>query len=305
MELRQLEYFLAVAGERSFTLAAKRLHVVQSAVSAGIRALERDLGAPLFERSAQRVELTEIGAALLPRARATLDAAQAARDVVEEHAGGVRGTVRLGMLPGVDLVDFPALAADFRRRYPRVDLALRVAGSGSAGIEAALVSGELDVAVLGVSGAGSGPHGALSTRELARLPQVLLVHRAHPLADAGSVQVAQLRDESFVDFPLGYATRTVADRVFAAAGIERQIAVEVGDIGVAPAYVGAGLGVAIIPAFAAPADERVRVLRIDGDDLTWSLHVATSRTRTLSAAASAVLALVGSYVLDRPGVVIP
>ncbi|MFD0788599.1 LysR family transcriptional regulator, partial [Micromonospora azadirachtae] len=80
MELRHLEYFVAVAAERSFTRAANRLHVVQSAVSAAISSLERELGSTLFERSAQRVDLTEAGEALLPQARATLDAAQAARD---------------------------------------------------------------------------------------------------------------------------------------------------------------------------------------------------------------------------------
>ena len=80
MELRQLEYFVAVAGERSFTRAAQRLHVVQSAVSAAITTLERDLQVVLLERNARRVQLTEAGEALLPEAQAVLDAALAARD---------------------------------------------------------------------------------------------------------------------------------------------------------------------------------------------------------------------------------
>ncbi|SDU16440.1 LysR family transcriptional regulator [Jiangella alkaliphila] len=86
MELRQLEYFVAVAHEKSFTLAARRLHVVQSAVSAAIAALEKDLKVTLFERSAQRVVLTEAGAALLPEALAVQDAVQGARDVAGELA---------------------------------------------------------------------------------------------------------------------------------------------------------------------------------------------------------------------------
>src|SRR6478609_10092975 len=71
MELRHLECFVAVAEELNFTRASRRLHVVQSAVSASIRALERELGARLLERSSQRVALTDAGAALLPRARTT------------------------------------------------------------------------------------------------------------------------------------------------------------------------------------------------------------------------------------------
>jgi DNA-binding transcriptional LysR family regulator len=86
MELRQLEYFVAVAGERSFTRAAQRLHVVQSAVSAAITALEKDLRVVLLERNARRVQLTEAGEALLPEAQAVLDAALAARDAVEGSA---------------------------------------------------------------------------------------------------------------------------------------------------------------------------------------------------------------------------
>src|SRR5919198_245380 len=98
MELRHLATFVAVAEEGSFTRAAGRLHVVQSAVSAAVRALERELGVTLFDRSTHRVELTDAGRALLPEARRTLAAAAAARDAVDQLRGGLRGTVRLGMM---------------------------------------------------------------------------------------------------------------------------------------------------------------------------------------------------------------
>ena len=76
MELRHLATFVAVAEEGSFTRASARLHVVQSAVSAGVRTLERELGAALFDRTTHRVRLTDAGYALLPEARATLAAAE-------------------------------------------------------------------------------------------------------------------------------------------------------------------------------------------------------------------------------------
>src|ERR1700761_1197938 len=98
MELRQLTAFVAVAEDGSFTRASDRLHVVQSAVSANVRNLERELGARLFDRSTHRVALTEEGHALLPEARAALQATTAARDAVDAVRGGVRGTVLLGTM---------------------------------------------------------------------------------------------------------------------------------------------------------------------------------------------------------------
>src|ERR1700756_4296827 len=96
MELRQLAVFVAVAEEGSFTRAADRLNVVQSAVSAAIRNLERELGARLFDRSTHKVALSDAGRVLLPEARTTLAAAAAARDAVDAVEGGVRGTIVLG-----------------------------------------------------------------------------------------------------------------------------------------------------------------------------------------------------------------
>ncbi|MEA2443482.1 MAG: hypothetical protein QOJ12_774, partial [Thermoleophilales bacterium] len=95
MELRHLATFVAVAEEGSFTRASDRLHIVQSAVSAGVRTLERELGAALFDRTTHQVELTDAGHALLPEARTTLAAARAAREAVDQVRGGLRGTVTL------------------------------------------------------------------------------------------------------------------------------------------------------------------------------------------------------------------
>ena len=124
VELRQLATFVAVAEEGSFTRAADRLHVVQSAVSAGVRNLERQLETRLFDRSTHRVELTDSGRALLPEARATLAAAQAARDAVDEARGGLRGTVVLGTMQaqGMRAIDLTRVLAAFRAEHPGVKL---------------------------------------------------------------------------------------------------------------------------------------------------------------------------------------
>src|SRR3954454_22487022 len=98
MELRQLEYFLAVAETANFTRAAERVHISQSGVSAQVRALEQELGQPLFDRSGKAVRLTDAGAAVLPHARAALAAGNAVREAVDELTGLVHGHVSVGMV---------------------------------------------------------------------------------------------------------------------------------------------------------------------------------------------------------------
>src|ERR1700759_4110008 len=153
LELRDLRTFLAVAEEGSFTRASQRLHVVQSAVSAGVRTLERELGVTLFDRSTHRVALSEAGEALLPEARATLGAAAAAREAVEQVRGGLRGTVILGTMQaqGMHAIDVPGLLARFRARFPNVTVNVRHAG-GSSAMADEVRDGGLDIAFVALPG---------------------------------------------------------------------------------------------------------------------------------------------------------
>ncbi|GAA3453089.1 LysR family transcriptional regulator [Dactylosporangium matsuzakiense] len=291
MELRHLVYFVTVAEERNFTRAAQRLRVVQSGVSAAVRALERDLGARLFERTSQRVTLTDAGAALLPEARATIDAAQAARDAVQEVGGGLRGTLRIGTLISVPFVDLPRLLGRFRADHPAVDLRLRAAPTGSAGLAASLADGELDVAFLSLPGR---PPATLSVRTLAEEPIVAVLPVAHPLAQRATLDLADLADEPFVDSPPGYGNRTEVDRAFAAAGLARRVAVEVADIATVKEYIREGLGIALIPRFSVPDEPALRVIPIT-TALRWTFAVATATTRRPTAAVRALLGLVEEY----------
>ena len=211
MELRQLEVFVAVAEELSFTRASIRLHLVQSGVSSAVKSLERDLGAPLFDRDRHRVMLTDAGQALLPEARATLAAAQAARDAVCEAQGGLRGTVTVGTMLSTGPLDLPGLLERFHRSHPGVTVRLRQSDSGSAGLARAVLDGGLDLAV--VSLPGPAPAG-LIVRPVAGEPLVLVGRPGHALAGT-PVTIAELAAEPFIDYPPGWGTRASADRVFA------------------------------------------------------------------------------------------
>jgi DNA-binding transcriptional LysR family regulator len=288
MELRHLEYFVAVADTLSFTKAAKRLHVVQSGVSATVRALERELGSELFSRQPQSVTLTPAGLALLPRAREALNAARAAKDAVDEIRGIVTGTVSVGTLVSID-VGLPAVLAALRARHPAVAVRLRTAFSGSAGLARALRDGQLDAAFLSLPV----PPAGLSTRLLASAPLDLYVPSSHPLAGAGRVALARLAEFPFIDSPPGFGNRVIVDDAFAAAGVEREVTLEVADIGTAQSFIRQGLGIGFLIRFLIGDPEGLAAVQIADHELLWRLFIATPATRPPSAAAQAFLSVLG------------
>ena len=281
MELRHLEYFVAVADELSFTRASGRLHVVQSGVSSAIRNLEHELGAALFDRDRHRVALTGAGEALLPEARATLAAAQAARDAVGAAQGGLRGTVSVGTMVSTGRLDLPAMLARFHASHPRVTVRLRMAAAGSAGLARDVLSGSLDLALAALPA----PPAGLTVRPVSREPLVLACAPDHPLARTGEpVTLAELAGQPFVDFPLGWGNRTVVDRAFSAAGLDRQVMFEIPDFTAAAALARTGLGVTFLPVTVAAA-AGLAVPGLAGPALQWTVSVATPADRRLPAAA--------------------
>src|SRR5437764_4386308 len=164
MELHQLRYIVEVAETNSFTRAAERCHVVQSALSHQIARLERELGARLFERTSRRVRLTPAGAAFLPAARQCLDAAERAVAEVAAAVGEIRGRLAVGLIPTVAAVDIPGALRDFRQRYPAVRIRLRVGASDDLVEE--VRQGAIEVAFLGLPTTAR-PEGVVA-HELAR-----------------------------------------------------------------------------------------------------------------------------------------
>jgi DNA-binding transcriptional LysR family regulator len=244
VELRHLEHFVAVAEERNFTRAARRLHLVQSALSVSIRSLERELHAQLFERTTREVKLTNAGRVLLPEARRTLDAAATAQAAVFGAQAGLRGTLRLGMMQVISVADVGSLIARFHRERPLVDIRPTTAPGGSAQLISDVRRGTLDAAFVAVS---ETDQPGLTATTLASEPVLLGCPPDHPLAGRAVVSVSELANEPFVDFTLGWGTRTVADQLFARAGVERLIGIEVPDGSIHASLVRAGLGLAILP----------------------------------------------------------
>jgi DNA-binding transcriptional LysR family regulator len=295
MELRHLEYFVAVAEELSFTKASRRMHVVQSGVSSAIQSLERELAAPLFERDRHRVALTDAGRALLPEARATLGAAQAAKDAVGQARGRLRGTVTVGTMLSTGTVDLPAILGRFHGMHPDVSVRLRISATGSSGLIREVQAGALDLAVASLPGP---PPAGLAARLIAQERLVLICHPEHRLAARHSVALAETAGEAFIDFPPGWGNRAIVDRAFALAGIERQVPFEVADFTGAGGLVRHGLGIAFLPASVAArllaqqdpaAAPRLTCTQLSDSDLIWPIYATTPRHRRMSAPAQAFL----------------
>ena len=241
MELRQLEYFLTVAEEGNFTRAAERLHVAQPGVSAQIRRLERELGQELLDRSGRVVRVTEVGAAVLPYARAALAAVDGARLAVDELAGLVRGRVTIGMVTSHN-VDLPGLLAAFHDDHPAVEMTLTEGNSDQ--LVEDLRAGHLDGAIISVG--GTTPAG-LAIQVVDDQPIVAAVSHGHELAVHQVISVDTLRDRPLISLPRGTGLRARLEEVCAAAGFTPRIAFEASAPEFLAQLAARGLGAAILP----------------------------------------------------------
>src|SRR5215212_2227962 len=125
MELRQLEYFVAVANEMNFSRAAQRVHVVQSALSTSVGKLEKELGVELFDRTKQQITITPAGELFREHALRVIQAARLAKDSMTDYRGELTGTVDLGSLISFGKLDVPSVLGEFHRRHPQVRIRLR------------------------------------------------------------------------------------------------------------------------------------------------------------------------------------
>ncbi len=280
MELHQLEYFVAVAEEASFTRAADRVHVAQPGVSAQVRRLESELGHRLLDRSGRSVRLTEVGTAVLPFARAALDAVAGARLAVDELAGLVRGQVRVGMVSGCALPILAELLAAFHGTYPGVTITL--AEDNSDRLIGQLNDGRLDLALIGTAGA---PAANLQTAIIVDEELVVAVHPDHPLTGA-AVTLADLKQTPLVSLPRGTGVRSALDAACTQAGFAPTIVFEASALPMVVNLAAMGLGAAVVPASTPamatpqdatpqdPARETIRILRITAPAVRSRLELA-------------------------------
>ena len=292
MELRQLAYFVAVAEEAHFTRAAERIPIAQPAISQQIRRLEVELGEALFVRDRRAVRLTAAGEALLPRARATLSAADGARQAVAALSGLMSGRLAVGLVQTRPHERIAHLLGEFCRRHPAIELA--VVEDHTDGLLASLTSGELDTALLGLGPYHEIPP-SLDSLPVAQEPLVVAVHPDHAFAARSSIPLSALRDEPLVTLTPGSGLRTTIEAACRAAGFTPRIAAETSDLTLLVDLAAEQVGVAILPRSAPQSSPLTRIGLVRPKlrrsvALAWPAAAASPATRAFLALAREQLA---------------
>lgn len=284
MELRQLAYLVAVAEEGHFTRAAQKTHIAQPAISRQVIQLERELGEQLLIRERSGVRLTAAGHSFLPHARAALAAVQAGRDALASLRGLLIGQLTIGTVQPIPAGLTPLLG-EYRRAHPGVEL--RIIEDHTRPLIRAVRLGELDLALIGL-GPDQQVDADLQAEEILVDPVVVLTKPDHPLATHRSLTLGQLAEEPMVGLPVGSGQREMIETAAATFGFSPRICAESGDVHLLVELAAQGIGIALVPRSAIPADHPAALIEISRPRLHRRLLLIWQH-RALSPAARAWL----------------
>jgi DNA-binding transcriptional LysR family regulator len=253
----RLRQFIAVAREEHLTRAAEALGVPQPTLSRSMARLEEDLAVPLFSRPGRAIRLTRHGRLLLDAAERAVAALAGPVDRLAREADPARGRVALAFLHTLGTDAVPRLLRDFRAGHP--DVRFTLVQGGADVLLARLLAGEVDICLTAPLPTEPG----VAVRALDEQRIDLFVPAGHRLARRPGIRLAEASGEDFICMEPGYGLRIIADELCRAAGFAPRIAFEGEEVATASGLVGAGLGVALLPAtpslLADPAIAGVRV----------------------------------------------
>jgi DNA-binding transcriptional LysR family regulator len=297
VDLGQLEAFVHVANQRSFSRAAEALFLTQPSVTARIQALERDLGERLFERSGRGVRLTEVGAVFLPHAERVLQALSAGKDAIDSLRNLQSGSLILASATTVSAYILPGLLKTFRARFPRVEVSVRTGRS-----EQVLQMLLADEAQVGLVRAVY--HQDIETKGLIEDELVLVANANHELSHLGAISVEQLGEHPFIFFDRNSSYYSLAQGLFRQHGVVPRTQMELDSMEATKMMVEEGLGLALVPRIAVERELATGILReIDIAGManpTRQIALINRRSRPLGPVAQAFVDIVQElYVSGR------
>jgi DNA-binding transcriptional LysR family regulator len=268
MEVRQLQIFCVLAAELNFTKTAELVHTVQSNVTAQVKALEEELGVPLFDRLGRKVTLTDAGRRFLPFAAQALETMQMGLRAVKADSAP-SGPLRIGAPESVLAYRLPQVLRAYRRRFPHVEVMFKPYSDRT--LAASLESGKLDMAIHMTD--GETPATLKSIR--LRTERVFLLSEAsHPLTRLRVVKPTDLEGQMLLLTEAGCGYREKLDQVLALQNVRPANVTEFSSVEAIKQCVIGGMGVALLPAIVVARELRQHQLKA----LHWagpSLDIAT------------------------------
>ena len=225
MKLRQLKFLLAIDEAGTLTAAAEKLFVSQSALSQQIKSLENELGSPLFDRSRNRLQLTQAGALLLRRAKRILNEVDETITAIDELESLPRGHLKIGVLQTVNAYLIPQAVASFSNSYPNVSLEIEELSAFE--VERKVYEHDLDVGISFMPN----EYPQLDFTPFLQEGLLFIVHPDHPMATQKKIKVNQLEDVSLILLSNSYHTREIWNETADKANIYPNISIEMNTIG--------------------------------------------------------------------------
>lgn len=294
MEINQLIYFLEVAKQKSFTGAARVLHVSQPAISKMIQMLEGELGVVLFDRSSRHVKLTDYGMKIQDQVLKLVQMFQDIHTELDAVTHLRAGFIRIGIPPMVGDIFFPRIIGLFHQQYPNIKIKLYEVGSKK--VEEGVETGSLDVgvAVLPVR------TNTFEVYEFAKNPIMLIVNAEHLFAGRSVVRFADLRDESFILYRQDFGLHEMIRNACALAGFEPDIVCETSQWDFMAKIVADGLGIALLPQKVCQElnNNNVRVVALDSPEIYWHLALIWRKNAYLSQATKKWIGFAQTHFTD-------
>lgn len=241
MNLRALQYLIALADVRHFSRAAERCHVSQPTLSTQIRKLEDELDVQLVERHPRQVMLTPVGEEIVGRARTLLGEVEAIKAVARRSRDPHSGTVRIGIFPTLAPYFLPHVIPAVRAAFPR--LTLRLYEEKTQDVIHMLGEGKLDAGLLALPLAEDW----LDSRTLFEEPFVLAIPANHPLAAQKDVCVEDLADQELLLLEDGHCLREQALEVCQLAGATEKLDFHATSMETLRHMVAANTGITLMP----------------------------------------------------------
>ncbi len=284
ISLKQLRAFAAVSHEGSFTRGAERLFLTQSALSALIRNLESELGVRLLDRTTRKLELTDAGHELLGSVERLLNDIEHMTTNLQDVAAMRRGKVRLGATPLLAATLLPQVLASFAQAYPGV--VVRVVDAPATVLVEKLRAGELEFILATVERIEN----EMEAVNILSDQLVVVCAPDHALASRKSISWSAVRKEPLLMLAKGSGLRALADQSFEKSGDPPPAVQEVTHVVTAMAMAAAGLGVAIVPAYAQNAlgGSKVVAVKLTQPAVIRQVSLVHMKQRSLSPASKAL-----------------